>query len=189
MSAAPSSSHKPDVVELLEDHHEHIRGLFAIVTDRDTPDRQRRFEELRRFLAVHETAEEMVVHPRAREAGDGDSVVDARLKEENEAKKVLSDLDGMKVDDPSFTMGFARLRTAVLAHAENEEREEFPGLRQHTDAKTLQKMAQAVRAAEALAPTHPHPGVESLTANLMVGPVAAVVDRARDAVRAVMGRP
>ena len=185
----PDSDQPLDVVDLLIAQHQRIRGLFDAVENGSAETRQARFEELRRFLAVHETAEEMVVHPRAREAGDGDSVVDARLKEENAAKKVLSDLDGMKVDDPSFAMGFARLRTAVLAHAENEEREEFPGLREHTDAKTLQKMAQAVRAAEALAPTHPHPGVESLTANLMVGPVAAVVDRARDAVRAVMGRP
>jgi hypothetical protein len=49
-------------------------------------------------------------------------------------------------------------------------------------------MASAVRAAEAMAPTHPHPGVESMTANLMAGPIASVVDRTRDAVRAVLGR-
>jgi hypothetical protein len=49
-------------------------------------------------------------------------------------------------------------------------------------------MAAAIKAAEATAPTHPHPGVETATANLVAGPFAAVVDRARDVVRKAMGR-
>ena len=49
-------------------------------------------------------------------------------------------------------------------------------------------MAKAVLAAEALAPTRPHPGVESMTLNLALGPVASLVDRTRDAVQAVLDR-
>lgn len=48
-------------------------------------------------------------------------------------------------------------------------------------------MAKAVRAAEAVAPTHPHQGVESPTKNVAVGPVAAVADRVRDAIEKVRG--
>jgi hypothetical protein len=37
---------------------------------------------------------------------------------------------------------------------------------------------------EAVAPTHPHPSVgSSATMNLMAGPLAAVLDRTRDAVK------
>ncbi|MGX1274262.1 hypothetical protein RKD18_007456 [Streptomyces phaeoluteigriseus] len=39
-----------------------------------------------------------------------------------------------------------------------------------------------------MAPTRPHPGVESATANVALGPVAALMDRTRDAVRSAMGR-
>lgn len=185
-----SAPHKPDVVELLEDHHEHIRGLFAIVSDRDTPDRQRRFEELRRFLAVHETAEELVTHPRVRLADGGNDVVDARLEEETASKKLLARLDGMSVDEPGFDAGLAELRTAVLAHADAEEREEFPLLLEQVDDAQLRLMAAAVRAVSAVAPTHPHPSVgSSMTTNLMAGPLASVVDRTRDAVNAVLRRP
>jgi hypothetical protein len=113
-------------------------------------------------------------------------VVDARLAEERSAKILLHDLDNMDTDDASFPGKLANLRTAVLAHADSEEREELPLLLEHCDAKTLSRLADAVRAAEALAPTHPHPGVESFTANLMAGPLAALVDRTRDAVRAVL---
>ncbi|MER6631468.1 hypothetical protein ABT301_25150 [Streptomyces sp. NPDC000987] len=49
-------------------------------------------------------------------------------------------------------------------------------------------MAAAVRAAEAMAATRPHPGTGSAAKNLTLGTLAAVVDRARDAVRRAMGK-
>jgi hypothetical protein len=42
-------------------------------------------------------------------------------------------------------------------------------------------MQRAVNFMESVAPTRPHPGVESATANLLVGPFASMLDRARDA--------
>jgi hypothetical protein len=45
-------------------------------------------------------------------------------------------------------------------------------------------MAGVVRAAEAAAPTRPHPAAgESAVANVMAGPPLALFDRVRDAVR------
>jgi hemerythrin superfamily protein len=184
-----SQTGQDDVVSLLVAQHERIRSLFQEVDKAAGSEaKQQRFEELRRLLAVHETAEELIVHPEARHADGGSAVVDARLQEERDAKEVLADLDGMRVTDPGFDDRFALLHQAVMDHATSEEREEFPLLREHTSDKTLARMASAVRAAEAMAPTHPHPGVESMTANLMAGPVASLVDRTRDAVRAVLGR-
>jgi len=45
-------------------------------------------------------------------------------------------------------------------------------------------MRTLVRAAEKTAPTHPHAGVESAKANMLLGPPTAIIDRARDAIRA-----
>lgn len=177
-----------DVISLLRDQHQRIRGLFDDVSGASTTEsKQVLFDELRRLLAVHETAEEMVTHPRARMA-EGNAVVDSLLAEEHEAKEMLADLDGMDVSDAGFVAKLATLRTAVLAHAEHEELEEFPLLRRDNDEQSLELMAKAVRAAEAIAPTHPHPRAgESLTTNAALGPIASVVDRTRDAVRAVLG--
>jgi hypothetical protein len=47
-------------------------------------------------------------------------------------------------------------------------------------------MLAAVHAAEAMAPTRPHPGVESAKLNFVVGPFASMLDRARDAIDAVL---
>ncbi len=48
-------------------------------------------------------------------------------------------------------------------------------------------MTIAVKAAQAIAPTHPHPGVESAKLNFALGPFASMLDRARDALRHVIG--
>lgn len=53
--------------------------------------------------------------------------------------------------------------------------------------RQLATMAEAVKAAESMAPTRPHPGVESGAANIALGPVAALMDRTRDTVRKAMG--
>lgn len=156
----------------------------AVSVAADAKNKQERFDELRAFLAVHETAEELIIHPRARKADGGDNIVDARLAEEHEAKETLAELEGLGVDDPSFLPKFTKLHTAVLAHADAEEREEFPLLERSVDSKMLERMVTALRAAEAIAPTHPHPKAgESATVNAMVGPLASVIDRTRDAVR------
>jgi hypothetical protein len=49
-------------------------------------------------------------------------------------------------------------------------------------------MGMAVKAAEAMAPTHPHAGVESAKSNVLVGPYAAMVDRAGDVIREALRR-
>ena len=48
-------------------------------------------------------------------------------------------------------------------------------------------MGTAVKAAEAIAPTSPHAGVESAKLNLAVGPFASMVDRARDLIEQAIG--
>jgi hemerythrin superfamily protein len=189
MNERPESMPENEVVDLLLRQHNEIRRLFGEVQAAHGDERTAAFDRLRRLLAVHETAEEEVVHPFARRAmEDGDKVIDARLAEENSAKQVLSELEDMGTEDPRFAPLLDQLRTAVLDHAEHEEQEEFPHVRKHASEQQLRGMAAAVKAAEAMAPTHPHAGVESPTANMLVGPFAAMVDRTRDVIRKAAGK-
>lgn len=75
----------------------------------------------------------------------------------------------------------------VLNHAAREENDEFPVLQRELDTDDLKRMAAAVRAAEAIAPTRLHPGVESAKLNLAVGPFASTLDRARDLIGTALG--
>ncbi|NRQ39529.1 hemerythrin domain-containing protein [Nonomuraea sp. NN258] len=177
-----------DVVDLLLRQHEEIKALFSEVENAAPEDRAEPFRRLVRLLAVHETAEEEIVHPYARRKL-GDDVVDERLAEENSAKDMLTQMERAGVDDPQFAANLATLRKAVVEHAEAEEREEFPRLRQEAGDRERLAMAVGVKAAEALAPTHPHAGVETAPKNLLVGTPVAIMDRARDVIRKAMGKP
>jgi hemerythrin superfamily protein len=177
-----------DVIDLLLTQHARIEELFTLVAGSTGDQRREAFEDLVRLLAIHETAEEEVVHPFARSVvSGGDAVIDERLEEERQAKEMLKQLVDGDPDDESFTTMLLLLRNAVLMHAKHEERYEFPYLRANVSKTRLRAMATAVRAAEAAAPTRPHPGVESAKANLAAGPLLAVADRARDLIRDKLG--
>jgi hemerythrin superfamily protein len=87
-----------EVVAFLKAQHNLIEDMFDQVLHASDPHaREEPFVQLRQLLAVHETAEEMVVHPRVRREVDAiDSIVDARLEEEHEAKELLSKIE--KID-------------------------------------------------------------------------------------------
>ena len=175
-----------DVVAFLKEQHNRIKELFSeTINAPDTDKRERAFFELRSLLAVHETAEEMVVHPKARqEIEGGEAIVTARLQEENEAKEQLRKIEKLNIESNDFTNALIAFQRDVIDHAEHEEGEEFDKLADKLSEDDLKKMTGAVRAAEAIAPTRPHPGVESPMQNLAVGPFAALLDRARDAIQA-----
>lgn len=174
-----------NVVDLLLEQHQQVKQLINQVKTLSGEGKRNSFEELVRLLAIHEAAEEEVVHPKARAAIDnGDRVVGERLHEEDEAKHVLAELYRLGAEHAEFDSKFANLAEAVTRHAEREESQEFRILRDRTDEAELVRLSGAVRAAEASAPTRPHPHVgESAAANLVAGPPLALFDRLRDAVR------
>jgi hemerythrin superfamily protein len=172
-----------DVVDFLVGQHQQIKGLFEQTLSASGKGREQAFVQLRQLLAVHETVEEEIVHPRAkRKIANGGAVVDERLHEEHEAKTALKQLEKLDVDSDDFTRQLTELRDAVLDHAKHEEYDEFSKLGQELSSGELENMGRAAKLAEAIAPTRPHPGVESQVANLLAGPFAAMLDRARDAI-------
>jgi hemerythrin superfamily protein len=173
-----------DVVDLLVHQHSQIRDLFDEVENRIGDERRDAFKRLVRLMAVHETAEEEIIHPLARRSlPGGDGIVDDRLEEERQAKEKLARIEGMDPNSPQFLTELDQLRIAVLTHARAEERYEFSRIRSELGEAQLRGLAAAVRLAEAAAPTHPHPEVNTATENLLAGPVAAIADRVRDMIR------
>ncbi len=81
-----------DVIRILLEQHARIRELFEHVRSAEGEHKQQAFDELRALLAVHETAEEEIVHPLARRAVPSESDVEDRLTEERQAKELLSRL-------------------------------------------------------------------------------------------------
>jgi hemerythrin superfamily protein len=173
-----------DAISILKNQHEQIKSLFAAVESATGEARQEEFDHLRALLAVHETAEEMVLRPVTRkDVPGGEEIAEARMAEENEAKKALAELEKMDVDSPQFISALRELKTDVIAHAQNEEHQEFPGLQSARTPDQLVEMGRRIERVEKMAPTHPHPSAKTTTANYLMGPFAAMVDRVRDAMK------
>lgn len=171
-----------DVVDLLLAQHQQVRTLLQQVAAATGDTRQQSFDSLREYLARHETAEEMIIRPLTKSVQGGKEVADEVFHEENESKDVLAKLEKLDVDSPEFATAFENFRNDVLKHAEHEENAEFPLLRQQLDADKLEKAKDALIMAEKTAPTHPHTSAKSNAVNYAVGPFAALLDRARDAI-------
>jgi hemerythrin superfamily protein len=183
MAVTEPDRNTDDVVDILTFQHEQVKTMFNTLRDLRGKTAEAPFDDLRRMLAIHETAEEEIIYPALRAQG-ADEVVQARLAEEDEAKKALAGLEKMGTSAPEFPGELASFEKAVLAHATAEETEIFPRLRQEFDADRRRKMGTALMAAEAMAPTHAHKNAPtSGMGNMLVGPFVAMVDRVRDAIK------
>ena len=175
-----------DAIRILLEQHAQIRELFTVVKSSTAQDKQRAFDELRALLAVHETAEEMVLRPVSAQTA-GRAIASARNDEEAEANKVLAALEKMDCGSGEFDALFASFEVAVDQHARNEETEEFPRVLAECDDDRRALMGTQIEAAESIAPTHPHPSVAgSPVAQWAVGPFASLVDRTKDAIAKAM---
>jgi len=128
---------------MLTEQHRRIKTLMETVVVCEGVPRQDAFSELCRFLAAHEAAEEEGIHFPARELAE-DEVVDQRIEEEDEAGQAIAELERLGTDSPEFPDKFEQFRQAVVAHAEAEEHEELPKLRDALDDTKMIRIRHAL---------------------------------------------
>ncbi len=185
MSATP----RTDILHLLLADHEALKKQFASLDKAAAEERQPLFCELVQDLVCHEVAEEIVLYPTIRlDAPHGGAEAAPRLEEQATAEERLAVLEKTDPTSDEFGRGLAKLERAILRHAEAEEREIFPLLRAVEDDEERIALGVRYERAKASAPTHPHPHApDTPPGNLLVGPVAAMFDKARDVARSAMG--
>ena len=150
-----------DAITLLRNDHRTVEQLFkrfekagdnAFVAKREIVDRI--IEE----LSVHAAIEEQLFYPAARATVPGvEDIALESLEEHHIVKWVLSELDGMAPTDERFDAKVTVLIENVRHHVEEEQTEFFPKVRDELGRKALNELGDAMAAAKASAPTHPHP--------------------------------
>ena len=182
-SPGSSAGAEPTVPEVLVDQHRRLRELLAEVRATEGGERARSFEHLRRLLAAHETAEEVVVRPVSKQIMDRDAVAQ-RNHEERRIVQLLAVLEKLEVDGSEFQELFHAFAEDLENHMDLEERTEFPVLVAELGEPDRIAMARWVGRALAMGPTHAHPGaVGSPMIERAVTPFHAFADHARDARR------
>jgi carbon monoxide dehydrogenase subunit G len=127
----PTITDQGDIVSVLLAQHEHIKDSFARVQAASGDAKEQLFTGLTDLLHTHETGEQQTVHPvTATSTPDGRQIAAARLEEERQADLAIAELKALGTGHPLFDAKLAAFHQAVLAHATNEEHDEFPRLRQ-----------------------------------------------------------
>ncbi len=190
----PETDNQPDVVAVLSADHEEFRARIAgLRHPLEVAVRRRRFEELARQLARHETAEEEAVYPVLAQLGDeGRSVRAVMLDEERLANRKIAEalrLSLLRPGSRRFRQLVGEICDAVERHATHEEQVVFPLLRRTQEAAKLEMMSGWVRNATDFGPTRPHPHApRHLGGLLAAGPALALLDRVRDLGRRLIER-
>jgi hemerythrin-like domain-containing protein len=179
-----TSTHQ-DAIQLLTDDHADVEQMFVqIESAPDGETRDRLVQGVVRELSVHAAIEEQILYPAMRRTlPDGDALVDEAIEEHQQVKETLAAIeraDGPAELDPLLVQLIGNVRH----HVEEEEGELFPRLRSWIDHEQLRSMGAELAAAKRMAPTHPHPHAPNTpSGNIVGGAAAAVVDKARDALR------
>jgi hypothetical protein len=174
------------IIEALREDHDEVRQMFARLETATGEQRRDLFHQLVGELIRHEVAEEEILRPVSKRAA-GEEIANARIHEESQAEELLKEMENLDTDSAEFTAKLATLRREVEHHAEAEETQEFPKVAQNESPQRLEQMGKVYAAAKKAAPTRPHPSTPNTpVANMLVGPFAAVLDRARDVVRDAM---
>ncbi len=180
-----------NALALLKADHQNVEALFQRFegfSPRARNGRMKVVQQVIKELSIHAAIEEQVFYPAVREAlGPKGSVVLESLEEHHVVKWLLSELDGMSPEAERYCAKMKVLMETVRQHVKEEERGLFPKVRQAMDRAMLDDLGKSLTRARKIAPTHPHPRAsDTPPGNVVVGVGAAVVDRVRDAGRAVV---
>lgn len=113
-----------ELISVISGQHGRIKALMTRVATSSGADRSGAFAQFRRLVAVHEAAEQTLLHPQGVTRLTDVDVSEERITEEEAAGAIITQLEHL--DGPDFTVQFGLLQSAVLRHAEAEEREELP---------------------------------------------------------------
>jgi hypothetical protein len=170
-----------DPVLSLEKDHQTVASLFQSFSAAEPEERTDILRSIVQELSVHAVIEEKEVYPLVRQLlPEGDRLAEEAEGDHQRMKEILADLDGADGSDPEVESKVEALEQELLAHVEEEQVEILQQLRWSLPPAEFTALGERLEEARQSAPTRPHPHA---SAGGVSEKIAAVVDRARDAVR------
>ena len=173
-----------DAIELLTRDHAEVEGMFRQIEALPPGASQDELVQgIVRELSVHAVIEEQVLYPAMRASlPDGERLVEEALEEHQQVKETLAAIE--RADAGERAPLLVQVIGNVRHHVQEEEGDLFPKLRASVAQDELQEMGSKMATAKKMAPTHPHPNAPNTPpGNVVGGAAAALLDKARDALR------
>lgn len=172
-----------DIIKLLTDDHDHVDELFRRFQIAERADTRAELgKEIVHELSVHAAVEEQFLYPLVRlKLEGGGELADHSIEEHAEVKRLLTDVEKLDAESVDYRETVEEVIDSVRHHVEDEEGDMFPQLEEATSDDLRDRIGAVVDTAKGLVPTHPHPLVPgTATAQLVAGPWATAIDKARD---------
>jgi hemerythrin superfamily protein len=184
-----------NAITLLKNDHKTVEDLFKRfekLGPRAVKGKQDVAERVVRELSIHAAIEEMIFYPAIREVvekGDVDDMVLESLEEHHIVKWQLYEIERTDPSDERFDAKMRVLMENIRHHVGEEEKDLFPKVNKMFDRGQLDELGDAMTRLKKTAPTHPHPrSPDEPPGNLVAGAGAALMDRALDTGRKLVGR-
>lgn len=183
-----------DVFEILRQDHEQVKAMLARLergpnvrtgaSGAQLEERKKLAEQVIIEESKHEAVEEEYFWPAVRAQGaEGEKVATEAVKQEQEAKQLLAELDKLEPTDERFETLLIKFIADAREHITFEETQAWPVLRVRISAEEAAELGGKLTKGKDSAPTRPHPHTPPSEGVLKAaGPVVAAADKARDAV-------
>ena len=154
----PTKGRRVDAIELLKADHELVRSLFKEFKEakeaEDTEGMREAQERIFEELEVHTGIEEEVFYPAAQEVGEeAEELVAEGIEEHHVVDVLMGEIRDLTPDDDAWVAKMTVLIENVEHHADEEEEELFPKLREVFGDERLdslgEKLAEAKKRKEA----------------------------------------
>lgn len=136
-----------DALALLKSDHDTVRQLFRDFEEAQQQDDTSRMgdlsQEIFTELELHTTIEEQVFYPSARKLAEGvEDLVKEGLEEHHVVDVLIEEIKGLDPSDDAFVPKMTVLIENVEHHAEEEEEELFPKLREQLGDDRLGQLGE-----------------------------------------------
>ena len=142
-----------DAIELLKSDHDEVRGLFEQFRKakeaEDSSQMRQLQKEIFNELETHTRIEEDIFYPAVRDLDDEDltETVAEGIQEHHVVKVLMREIEDVSGDE-TFESKMSVLMENVEHHADEEEQELFPDLRQKMGEPRLQELGAEMEAAK-----------------------------------------
>lgn len=136
-----------EATTLLRRQHEEVISKFKQFEKATTENQKRKlFVDIADALAAHATIEEKLFYPAAYRGEELQDTLREAVEEHLSAKRIISDLLSMEVEDEQFDAKVKVLRDLVEHHVEEEQGEIFPEVKKQMSRTELLALGQEMQA-------------------------------------------
>ena len=178
-----------DALTFLREDHKSVLGMLEVLDGAPSGEGAQRsgLETMVTNLVIaesqHEAIEEQFFWPAVREVvEDGDELADRAVKQEQEGKQLLQQLEDGAPGDPEYQDALQKFVALGREHIAFEQEVVWPRFEAAVTHERLVELGEKLERAKKIAPTRPHPDTPPSAGVLKtVGMVTATMDHIRDA--------